>query len=116
MTRDGEEAKVLQRWAAIQRRKRHRLPAALETCSTNVRRRHEKNTNVFKEKGRSLNSAAHQPASSLPEGGTHWHVATQNARCAKVSCMCKTTGILGETGYERGIPPGTSSLPGNAER
>ena len=94
----------------------HRLPAALETCSTNVRRRHEKNTNVFKEKGRSLNSAAHQPASSLPEGGTHWHVATQNARCAKVSCMCKTTGILGETGYERGIPPGTSSLPGNAER
>ena len=116
MAQDGEEAKVLQRWAETHRRKRHRLPAVLETCSTNVRRRREKNTNVFKEKGKSLNSAAHQPAGSLPEGGTCWHVATQNTRCAEVSCTCKTTGILGETGYERGIPPGTSSLPDSAER
>ena len=39
------------------------------------------------------------------------HTATQNTRRAKVSCTCKTTGILGETGWESGMPPGTSSLP-----
>ena len=41
-TRDGEEAKVLPSWTETQRRKRHRLPAALETCYTHVRRRHGK--------------------------------------------------------------------------
>ena len=39
------------------------------------------------------------------------HTATQNTRHAKVSCTCKTTGILGETGCGCGMPTGTSSLP-----
>ena len=55
--------------------------------------------------------SAQQPAHALPEGGTHWHDMTQNMRRAKVCCICKTTGILGETCLKCGMPPGTSSLP-----
>ena len=107
---DGEESKVLQRRAETRRRKRHRWPAVLETCSTHLERRPR---NVL---GQCCPGAAHQPAHSLHEGGTCWHDATQNARQAKIGCPCKTTDILGETGCECGIPSGTSSLPGNAER
>ena len=41
-TRDREEAKVLCRRAETRKRRRHRQPAALETCSTHVRMIHGK--------------------------------------------------------------------------
>ena len=43
----------------------HRLPAALETCSTHVRRK------TGKVLGQCCPGAAHQPAHSLPESGTN---------------------------------------------
>ena len=90
--------------------KRHRLPAALETCSTHIKR------TPGKVLDQCCPGSAHQPARSPHEGGTHWHDATGNARHAKVGCPFKTTGILRETRCERGMAPGTSSLPGSAER
>ena len=70
------------------------MPAALEIFSTHMRRTHRK---VL---GQRCPGSAHQPAHSVHEGGTHWHNATQNTRHAKVSCPCKTTGILGDTRCE----------------
>ena len=69
-TQDGEKAKVLRRWAETQRRKRHRLPAALETQSTNLR----------KDPGMSLNSDAqdqpicqHAPSPRVAHTGKRRH-------------------------------------------
>ena len=104
-----EEATALLRRTETRRRKRHRLTAVLETCPTHVKRRPRK---VLVQ---CLPGSAHQQAPSLHEGGTHWHDVTQNERHAKVGCPCKTTGILAETRCERGMPPGTSSLPGSAK-
>ena len=64
------------------------------------------------ELGRSWARAVQeQPISQHAPSLSVAHTVTQNVRHAKVSCTCKTTGILGETGCERGMPPGTSSLP-----
>ena len=58
-----------------------------------------------------------QPISQHTTSPRVAHSATQNVRHAKVSCICKTTGILGATGCEHGMPPGTSSvLSGSAEK
>ena len=58
-----------------------------------------------------------QPISQHTTSPRVAHTATQNVRHAKVSCICKTTGILGATGCEHGMPPGTSSvLCGSAEK
>ena len=82
--------------------RRLRLPAALETCSTHVRGR----------TGKVLGQCCpEQPISQHIPSLSVAHTVTQNVRHAKVSCTCKPTGILGETGCERGMPPGTSSLP-----
>ena len=70
---DGEEAKVLQRRAETQRRKRHRLSAALESCSTHMRR-------TRKVLDLCCPGSAHQPAQSFHEGDTHSHDVTQNTR------------------------------------
>ena len=55
--------------------------------------------------------SAQQPAHALPEGGTHWHDMTQNMRRAKVCCICKTTGILGEA-----CSVSLACLPDSAQR
>lgn len=86
------------------------MPAALGTCSTHGRRR------PGRALGQCCPGSAHRPARCLHEGGTHWHDAKHNARCAKLGCPCKTTGTRGETGCERGRRPGISSLLGRAER
>ena len=62
--------------------------------------------------------SAQQPAHALPEGGTHRQDMTQNMRCAEVCCICKTTGILGEScsvslACLQALP---ACLPGSAQR
>ena len=53
------------------------------------------------------------PAASTrpPESGTHWHDMTQNKRRSKVCCICKTTGILGES-----CSVSLACLPDSAQR
>ena len=55
--------------------------------------------------------SAQQPAHALPEGGTHRQDMTQNMRCAEVCCICKTTGILGES-----CSVSLACLPDSAQR